>query len=256
MLFPPFRHPLPKSWVPSPMIFHPYASWFGWHAPSIQYQSFYPRSTKHEPNAFDSSMHPRKDRFYPKSRLNAAKTQEQPNWTVRFMNLEILVFPAPIGHTGLKKAYHLKQKANSNEGSILDAQNEKLIFAKDKKQQQLADGNSVARTWGHELERGLSLIVSANKPTDPNAKPKDDAPTLFNRITRHASKVIGRRKKKMWVSKGITPFKAELITQTSTARPTLKLEPYMRSKVLLSKHTNKKADPWSHEWTWSSRRQP
>jgi hypothetical protein len=48
----------------------------------------------------------------------------------------------------------------------------------------------------------------------------------------------------MWVSKGSTPIKAELITQMSTARPTLESEPHMTSKVLLSKHTNKKTDPW------------
>jgi hypothetical protein len=166
-----------------------------------------------------------------------------------------LVFLARVCHTGLKKAYRPNQKANSNEGSNLDAQNEKSIFANDKKEQQLADGNSGARTGGHEREKGLSLIVSANKATDPNAKPKDDVPTSFNRIIRHASKVIGRRKK-MWVPKGSTPFKDELITRTSTARPTLKLEPHMTSKVLLSKHTNKKADPWRADWTWSSRRQP
>jgi hypothetical protein len=60
----------------SPMMVYPYAPWFGWYAPPMQYESFYPRSAKHEPNAFDSSAHPRKDRFYSKSRLNAAKTQE------------------------------------------------------------------------------------------------------------------------------------------------------------------------------------
>jgi hypothetical protein len=59
----------------------------------------------------------------------------------------------------------------------------------------------------------------------------------------------------MWVHKGSTPIEAELITQTSTARPTLKSEPHMTTNVLLSKHTNKKADPWSHDRTWSSRRQ-
>jgi hypothetical protein len=93
---------------------------------------------------------------------------------------------------------------------------------------------------GHELEKGLSPIVSANKPIDPNAKPKDNVPTSFNRITRHASKVIGRRKKMMWVPKGSTPIKVELITQTSAARPTLKSESHMTSKVLLSKQTNKR----------------
>jgi hypothetical protein len=53
----------------------------------------------------------------------------------------------------------------------------------------------------HELEKILSPIVSTNKPTDPNAKPKDDVPISFNRITQYASKVIGRRKKMMWVPK-------------------------------------------------------
>jgi hypothetical protein len=152
----------------------------------------------------------------------------------------------------LKKVYRAKQKDNSNEGSSLDAHDEKLMFANDKKQQKSADGNSRARTGGHELGKELSLIVSANKPTSLNAKSKDDVPTSFNRITRHASKVIGRRKKMMWVPKGSTPIKAELITHTSTARPTLKSEPHMTFKVLLFKHTNKKADPWSHDRAWSS----
>jgi hypothetical protein len=60
----------------------------------------------------------------------------------------------------------------------------------------------------------------------------------------------------MWAPKCNTPIKAELITQTSIARPTLKLEPHMASKVLLSNHTNKKVDPCSYDRTWSSRRQP
>jgi hypothetical protein len=47
----------------------------------------------------------------------------------------------------------------------------------------------------------------------------------------------------MWVFKGSTPIKAELITQTSTAKTTLESESHMTSKVLLSKHTNKKVDP-------------
>jgi hypothetical protein len=85
-------------------------------------------------------------------------------------------------------------------------------------------------------------MVSAKASTGQNAKPKDDVPTSFSRITWHASKVIGKSKKMMWVPKGSTPIKAELITQTSTARTTLKSEPHMTSKVLLSKHTNKKAD--------------
>jgi hypothetical protein len=63
-------------------------------------------------------------------------------------------------------------------------------------------------------------------------------------------------KKMMWVPKGSTPNKAELITRISTARTTLKSEPHMTFKVLLSKHTNKKADPWSHDRTWSSQRKP
>jgi hypothetical protein len=118
------------------------------------------------------------------------------------------------------------------------------MFANDKKQQQLTDGNSGARTQGQELGKELSPIVSANKPTSPNVKPKDDVPTSFNRITRHASKAVGRKKKMMWVPKGSTPIKAELIIRTSTARPTLKSEPHM-----MSKHTIKKADPWSHDRT-------
>jgi hypothetical protein len=77
--FPPFRHLMPKPYGSSPIIFHPYASWFGWYALPMQYESFYPRSVKHKTNAFDSSARPRKDCFYPKSRLNAAKTKEQPN---------------------------------------------------------------------------------------------------------------------------------------------------------------------------------
>jgi hypothetical protein len=60
----------------------------------------------------------------------------------------------------------------------------------------------------------------------------------------------------MWVPKGSTPIKIELITRISTARPTLKSKRHMTSKVVLFKHTNKKADPWSHDRTWSSRRQP
>jgi hypothetical protein len=63
------------------------------------------------------------------------KTQEQPNWMVRFGNPEVSVFLARVGHTSLKKAYCPKKKTNSNEGSNLDAQHEKLIFANNKKQQ-------------------------------------------------------------------------------------------------------------------------
>jgi hypothetical protein len=128
------------------MMFHHYAPWFGWYAPPMQYESFYSRLAKHKPNAFYSSAHPRKDHFYPKSRLNAAKTQEQPNQTVQFGNSEVPVFLARVGYTGLKNVYCVKQKANSNEGLNLDAHDKKPIFANDKKQQQLADSNSGART--------------------------------------------------------------------------------------------------------------
>jgi hypothetical protein len=141
------------------MMFHPYAPWFGWYALSMQYELFYPRSAKHEPNAFDSSARPRKDRFYRKSQSNAVKTQEQPNRIVQFGNLEVLVFPARVGHTGMKKAYRPKQKANSNEGSNLDAHNEKSMFANDRKQENSAIGNSGARTGGHELGNELFPIV-------------------------------------------------------------------------------------------------
>jgi hypothetical protein len=98
--------------------------------------------------------------------------------------------------------------------------------------------------------------MSANKPTGQNAKPKDDVPTSFNRITRHASKAVGKSKKMMWVPKGSTLIKAKVITRTSTTRTTLKSEPHMTSKVLLSKHMNKKVNPWGHDRTWSSKRQP
>jgi hypothetical protein len=60
----------------------------------------------------------------------------------------------------------------------------------------------------------------------------------------------------IWVPKASTPIKAELITRTSTVRSTLKSEPHMISKVLLSKHTNKKVNPWGHDQVWSSQRQP
>jgi hypothetical protein len=56
----------------------------------------------------------------------------------------------------------------------------------------------------------------------------------------------------MWIPKCSTPIKAQLITQTSATRSTLKAEPHMTSK---SKHTNKKANPCSHDRTWNSRRQ-
>jgi hypothetical protein len=150
----------------------------------------------------------------------------------------------------------VKHKANSNESLNLNTQDEKSIFANNKKKQQSANSNSGARTRGHELEKGLSSIVAVSKLTGQNTKPKDDVPISFNKINRHASKALGKSKKMMWVPKGSTPIKVELITQTSTTRTTLKLEPHMTSKVLLSKHMNKKADPWSHGRTWSSRRQP
>jgi hypothetical protein len=76
MSFSPLRHSMPKPWGPSPMMFHPYSPWFGWYAPPMQYESFYPRSVMHKSNTFNSLAHSKKDRFYPKSRLNAAKTQE------------------------------------------------------------------------------------------------------------------------------------------------------------------------------------
>jgi hypothetical protein len=115
--------------------------------------------------------------------LNAVKTQEHPNWTFRFGNSEVMVFPARVGHTGLKKIYCMKQKVNSNEGLNLDAHDGKSMFANDKKQQKPAHSNPGARTRGHELEKELSPIVLANKPTGQNAKPKDDVPTSFNRTT-------------------------------------------------------------------------
>jgi hypothetical protein len=150
----------------------------------------------------------------------------------------------------------VKHKANSNESLNLNTQDEKLIFANNKKQQQSTNSNSGARTGGggHELEKGLSPIVAVSKLTGQNTKPKDDVPTSFNRINRHASKAIGKSKM-MWIPKGSTPIKVELIIRTSTARTTLISKPHMTSKVLLSKHTNKKVDPWSHDRTWSSRRQ-
>jgi hypothetical protein len=80
----------------------------------------------------------------------------------------------------------------------------------------LVDSNLSARTGGHELEKELSHIVLANKTTDQNAKP-------FNRITRHASKDVGKSKKMMWISKVSTPIKVELITQTSIAKTTIEI---------------------------------
>jgi hypothetical protein len=92
------------------------------------------------------------------------------------------VFPARVGHVVLKKAYCPKEKANLNKGSNLNTQGEKPIFANDKMQQQSADSNSGARTWGHELEKGLSPIVVVSKITGQNTNPKDDVPTSFNGI--------------------------------------------------------------------------
>jgi hypothetical protein len=100
---------------------------------------------------------------------------------------------------------------------------------------------------GHELEKELFPRVLASKPIGQNTKPKDDVPTSFDKISRHVSKAVGKSKKMMWVPKGSTPIKAELITRTSTARPTLKPESHMTSKVLLYKYMNKKTDPWSHD---------
>jgi hypothetical protein len=97
--------------------------------------------------------------------------------------------------------------------------------------------------------------VSANKPTSQNAMLKNDVPISFNRIIWYASKVVRKSKKMMWVHKASAPIKVELITQTSTTRPTLKSEPCVASKILLSKHTNEKANPWSYDRIWSSRRQ-
>jgi hypothetical protein len=120
--------------------------------------------------------------------------------------VEVPIFLTRIGHTGLKKVYHVRQKANSNEGFNLNAQYEKSIFVNDKKHQQSADSNSGARTEGHELEKELFPRVVANKPTGQHAKAKGDVPILFNRITQHASKVVGKSKKMMWVPKGSTPL--------------------------------------------------
>jgi hypothetical protein len=44
--------------------------------------------------------------------------------------------------------YRVKKKANSNESLNLDAQDEKSIFANNKKQQQSTDSNLGARTGG------------------------------------------------------------------------------------------------------------
>jgi hypothetical protein len=76
----------------------------------------------------------------------------------------------------------VKHKANSNESLNLNTQDEKLIFANNKKQQQSTDSNSGARTGGHEVEKGLCPIVAVSKLTGQNTKPKDNVPTSFNRI--------------------------------------------------------------------------
>jgi hypothetical protein len=103
---------------------------------------------KYETNAFDSLACLIKDCFYPKSWLNAVKTQKLPNWAVQFGKPEVPIFLARVSHTGLKKVYCVKQKANSNEGSNMDTQDEKLMFTNDKKQQKSVNGNLGARTRG------------------------------------------------------------------------------------------------------------
>jgi hypothetical protein len=70
-----------------------------WYASLMQYESFYPKLTEHEPNIFDSSARPRKNRFYPKNQLSAAKTKEQPNQKFGFGNSEVPIFPARVHHT-------------------------------------------------------------------------------------------------------------------------------------------------------------
>jgi hypothetical protein len=116
----------------------------------------------------------------------------------------------------------VKHKANSNESLNLNTHDEKPTFANNKKKQQSTDSNSGARTGRHELEKGVSPIVAVSKLIGQNTNPKDVVPTSFNRINRHARKVVGKSKKMMWVPKGSTPIKTELITRTSTVRPTLK----------------------------------
>jgi hypothetical protein len=160
----------------------------------------------------------------------------------QFRKSDVPIFLARVGHTKLKRVYRVRQKVNSNEGFNLNTPDEKLMCANDKEQQQSAGINSGAKTGGHELEKELSPIVAASNPTDQNTKPKDDVPTSFNGIIRHAIKAIDKSKKMMWIPKGSTLIKVELIIWTSTARPTLKSEPHMASKILLSKHT-KKVDP-------------
>jgi hypothetical protein len=62
-------------------------------------------------------------------------------WKFRFSQLELAT-------QDWKKVYCVKQNANSNEGLNLDAQDKKLMFANDKRQQQLTDINSGARIGG------------------------------------------------------------------------------------------------------------
>jgi hypothetical protein len=88
--------------------------------------------------------------------------------------------------------------------------------------------------------------------TSQDIKPKDGIPTSSTRITQHASRALVKSKKMIWIPKGGIPNKAELIAWASTARPTLKSDPHMASKMLLAKHTNKMSDPWSYDRTWSS----
>jgi hypothetical protein len=82
--------------------------------------------------------------------------QRKPRNGLRFGNPEILVFPARVGHKGLKNVYRVKQKANLNESLNLNTQDKKPIFSNDKKQQQSANSNSGGRTEGHELEKDYS----------------------------------------------------------------------------------------------------
>jgi hypothetical protein len=73
----------------------------------------------------------------------------------------------------------VKHKANSSESLNLNIQDEKSIFANNKKQQ--PDSNLGARTGGYELEKGLSPIVAVSKLTGQNTKLKDDVSISFNR---------------------------------------------------------------------------
>jgi hypothetical protein len=114
------------------MMFHPYAPWFGWYAPPMQYESFYPRSVKHEPNAFDSSSHLRKDCFYLKS-VECSENQGTTKLDTPVLKSRGSIFPSSSWPHRTKKVYRAKQNANSNDGSNLDAQDEKPMFANDKK---------------------------------------------------------------------------------------------------------------------------